>query len=442
MRQGSAGQGEGGSELFGSDDVQAVSSEDVCGPGLWRDSSSEGGEAGDEHALPLKQRGTERPVTEADFPGVGCQFLEEPRAADVVMRLCAVGGVADRFGARAYWGLRADERARLRMQDCVLEDTCTPLPPPRPRAPAPPRPRAPAPSRCAAPADLRAGLRYLAALLCDSARASLERCTLRRNGVGVGVGDCADVALEACGFAEQRLANLAALAPPEQVSVYAIEGGRTGWGTVSSPEYGIGDAEAYRPDTATVPWHETSMALSSPCLRCPPPASRHAAALLPPTREPAPRPGPREVPRAPPTAARAGGRLTGCTGDGRARLWWSPLRPGTLRGAHALSAPGCSCPRVVCRFGCAPECSDLAHPERRRHKPPPPGQAGAADAGAGAEAGDGRPAERTCAVLLAENAFELSADKGGEDAEPGGRLDPGTRYMRDLGFPVPPPPSY
>jgi hypothetical protein len=52
-------------------------------------------------------------------------------------------------------------------------------------------------------------------------------------------------------------------APPEEVSVWAVDGGRSGYGTFSSYEYGVGgdiDDDEVDPD-ATVRWDDTDMDL-------------------------------------------------------------------------------------------------------------------------------------------------------------------------------------
>ncbi|KAJ1476961.1 hypothetical protein T484DRAFT_1823044 [Baffinella frigidus] len=205
------------------------------------------------------------------IPIVSCGFLKKPRAAIVTMRLCAVGGVSDSLDTRAILGLQAEERARVSAEKCVFEDT------------------------------------YSGVVASDSAVGDFRECIFRRNGVAVNVAECSSVHVQDSHFSEQRVANFATMKPPDTVSKYAIEGGNTGWGTISTPEYGVGEIDQYG-EEIEVPWDETSMALKDPQLR-----------------------------------------LVNNKGDDNARMWWSPLRPPTLRGGHLVSEAGCTCPRVVCR---------------------------------------------------------------------------------------------
>ena len=124
--------------------------------------------------------------------------------------------------------------------------------------------------------------------------------------------------------------------------MHAIDGGKTGWGTIQAPEYGVGDEELVRENTL-VRWDDTHHALRDPYMK-----------------------------------------LVGNQGDNYGKLWFTERRPGTLRGEHPITAQGCECDRIICMYGCEPECTKKDH--KGRHKDP--NRAG------------------VCPILEKENAFE------------------------------------
>lgn len=134
--------------------------------------------------------------------------------------------------------------------------------------------------------------------------------------------------------------------PKQQISVHAIDGGKTGWGTIQAPEYGVGDDELVHEDTE-VRWDDTHHALRDPYMK-----------------------------------------MVGNEGDRKARLWFTERRPGTLRGQHLITEDGCECDRIICKYACEPECKIKGH--KGRHKDPK--RAG------------------VCPILAKENAFELWDD--------------------------------
>lgn len=158
----------------------------------------------------------------------------------------------------------------------------------------------------------------------DSSRAVWEGCLMRRNGVAIVTGECSHATITGCRFEEQRVAHLCTLEPPAEVSIHAIDGGKTGYGSIQFPEYGVGDDEQEDGDTL-VRWDDTHLALRDPFMR-----------------------------------------LAGNKGDDSAKLWYTPRRPGTLRGLHTIRADACECERVICKYGCEPECVSKDH--KRRHR--------------------------------------------------------------------------
>ena len=224
-------------------------------------------------------------------PWPACAYRQAPRSAIVRFNLSVVGGEDDAFRSRAYSGVQADERASVALNDCRVEDCYT-------------------------------GVSYL-----DCAEGALERVVLQRNGCAIVMAECAGVTVEECSFRAQRLAHLAVLAPPEEVSIWAVDGGPSGWGTLNSYEFGVGSVEDDEVDAeGTVRWDETDMALRQPRLAL---HANHA--------------------------------------DDSCRLWFSAERPGTLRGQHSVSSDGCQCARILCDVGCLHsygECLDRSHPGR------------------------------------------------------------------------------
>ncbi len=221
----------------------------------------------------------------------GCAYRQAPRSAILRFNLSVVGGEDDGFRSRAYSGVQADQRATVALYDSRVEDCYT-------------------------------GVSYL-----DCAEGGLQRVVLQRNGCALVMAECAGVTIQECSFRAQRLAHLSVLAPPEEVSIWAVDGGPSGWGTLNSYEFGVGSVEDDEVDAdGKVRWDETDMGLRQPRLTL---QANHA--------------------------------------DDSCRLWFSAERPATLRGQHSVSADACQCARIVCDVGCLDlygECLDRSHPAR------------------------------------------------------------------------------
>jgi len=215
-----------------------------------------------------------------------CCYREPPRISNVSFDLCAIGGEGDSLMTRSLVGLHADRLSIVRMQDSCVEDT------------------------------------YTGVAFYDSSRSDMHQCLLQRNGVAVTVADCSVVRVMKCKFVDQRQAVLCTIAPPEMVSKYAVDGGPSGYGTLSRPEYGVGNLTGAKPES--VRWDETDMSLRLPSMT-----------------------------------------LIGNKADECARLWWTSERPAHLRGNHDIEDVKCDCARVICDLDCEPECSDRNHPGRR-----------------------------------------------------------------------------
>ena len=226
-------------------------------------------------------------------PWPGCAFRQAPRAGILTFNLSVIGGEDDSVDERAIVGLQADERARVSLFDCRVEDC------------------------------------YTGSSFYDYAKGSLDRTLLQRNGCAVVLGECATVTVEKSTFRDQRLAHLSTTAPPDEVSIWGVDGGPSGCGTLTSFEYGVGSIEDDDIDAdATIRWDETDMALREPRLS-----------------------------------------LVDNTASDGCRLWFSAQRPGTLRGKHSVQAAGCQCARVTCELDCVEkygECSNVAHPGRQQ----------------------------------------------------------------------------
>ena len=52
--------------------------------------------------------------------------------------------------------------------------------------------------------------------------------------------------------------------------------------------------------------------------------------------------------------------------DDSARMWFTERRPGTLRGEHMIDCEGCECERIICKYGCEPQCVKLQHKGRQK----------------------------------------------------------------------------
>ena len=229
-------------------------------------------------------------VNEDTFPSrvwPPCTYEKIPRRAIMNFTLCAFGGIDDTVFTRASIGIQADERSSVHVAECTVEDT------------------------------------YQGVVFSDMAIGWFAQCRFSRNGVAVGVAECAKLDVRSCLFQDQRLAHLQTILPPELVSVWAIDGGPSGYGTISRPEYGVGTLQDAQ--DKWVKWEDTVMDGRDPTLT-----------------------------------------LIGNAADGSARLWWSGDRPGSLRGQHGVGSAGCECGRMVCGLGCEPQCEVVAHRDRRR----------------------------------------------------------------------------
>ena len=72
----------------------------------------------------------------------------------------------------------------------------------------------------------------------DYAQGTLKSVLFQRNGCALILAECARVGVEKCSFRAQRLAHFSTQAPPEYVSIWAVDGGRSGKNSAKSvPQY-------------------------------------------------------------------------------------------------------------------------------------------------------------------------------------------------------------
>lgn len=74
------------------------------------------------------------------------------------------------------------------------------------------------------------------------------------------------IAVNQCEFKEQRLAHLSTVLPPKVISIHCIDGGKTGYGTIKSPEWGVGNAETEKEDTL-IHWDDSPLWGREPCMQ-------------------------------------------------------------------------------------------------------------------------------------------------------------------------------